>query len=62
MKNFMMNFIPILTAEVIAMVACFILAGYHRSQELYTLGEFLILVFILTVGMMAGRINKNKDE
>ena len=58
----MMNFIPILTVEVIAMVACFILAGYYRSQELYTLGEFLLLVFIITAAMVVDHINKKKDE
>ena len=52
----------ILTAEVIAMVACFILAGYHRSQELYTLGEFLLLVFIITVAMVIDHANKKRDE
>ena len=58
----MMNFIPILTVEVIAMVACFILACYYRSQELYTLGEFLLLVFIITAAMVVDHINKKKDE
>ena len=51
----------ILAAEVIAMVACFILAGYLKSQELYTLGEFLLLVFIITTAMIIDNI-KNKDE
>ena len=62
MKNFMMNFVPILAVEVIAMVACFILAGYYRSQELYTLGEFLLLVFIITAAMIIDSINKKRDE
>ena len=59
MKNFMMNFAHIILAvEVIAMVACFILAGYLKSQELYTLGEFLLLVFIITAAMMIDSIKK----
>ena len=58
MKNFMMNFVPILAVEVIAMVACFILAGYLKSQELYTLGEFLLLVFIITTALIIDNIKK----
>ena len=58
MKNFMMNFVHILAVEVIAMVACFILAGYLKSQELYTLGEFLLLVFIITTVLIIDNIKK----
>ena len=62
MKNFMMNFAHIILAvEVIAMVACFILAGHLKSQELFTLGEFLLLVFIITAALIIGNI-ENKDE
>ena len=62
MKNFMMNFAHIILAvEVIAMVVCFILAGHLKSQELYTLGEFLLLVFIITAALIIGNI-ENKDE
>ena len=59
MKNFMMNFAHIILAvEVIAMVACFILAGYLKSQELFTLGEFLLLVFIITTALIIDNIKK----
>ena len=59
MKNFMMNFVHIILAvEVIAMVVCFILAGHLKSQELYTLGEFLLLVFIITAALMIDSIKK----
>ena len=62
MKNFMMNFVHIILAvEVIAMAVCFILAGHLKSQELYTLGEFLLLVFIITAALIIGNI-ENKDE
>ena len=62
MKNFMMNFIPVIVVEIIAVVTCFILAGHSRSQELYTLGEFLLLVLILTFAMGLEHTNKNKDD
>ena len=59
MKNFMMNFVHIILAvEVIAMVVCFILAGHLKSQELYTLGEFLLLVFIITTALIIDNIKK----
>ena len=52
----------VMTAEVIIMVLCFMLAWDQKSQELYTLGEFVLLLFIVTCGVAMNKYDKNRDE
>lgn len=52
----------VLTAEIAFMILCFIMAWYHRNQEWYTLGEFMLLLFIVTCAVAMNKNDKKRDE